>query len=148
MHEAFAWVFYPAVILCIFATSMTVGSQPVDSALGTTHAVHGVLSFVFLHWIKGSPNYYGQNLQAGLTLWEQLEPQGDWVAVKSYLTLVPTVLLLATLMANDYKRSFMTLHVPLYLLLVSAKLPLMYRVRLFGINSTVGIDDEDDVKRK
>ena len=127
---------------------MIVGSQTVERALGATNLIHSAATFVLLHWIKGSPNYYGQNLQAGLTLWEQMEPHGDWVAVKRYLTLVPTVLLLATLMADGYTPKSMALHVPVYLSLVLAKLPMMYRVRLFGFNSTMGIDDENDTKRK
>jgi len=38
----------------------------------------------------------------------------------------------------------MAINIPIWVVVVSGKFPAMYRVRIFGINSTPGIDDEDD----
>ena len=143
MKDAFAWVFYPCFVIGICAVAMLTGMS-LPQAVATTHLIHGSGTFILLHWIKGSPNFYGQNVQAGLTLWEQLEPHSEWVNAKRYLTLLPTILLLATLMTNGYAPQSTALHVPMYIILVVAKLPVMHRVRLFGLNSTPGIDDDDE----
>ena len=121
----------------------------------------------------------------GLTLWEQIDPTGNWdptqkvrgggkrglvgvrveegvlvagvqtrvtspiplteivplpplLSAHKYLTLVPTVLLLVALVANNYSQHALAVNVPVWVVVVSGKMPSMYRVRLFGINSTPG----------
>mmetsp|Transcript_67544 Transcript_67544/g.152859 ORF Transcript_67544/g.152859 Transcript_67544/m.152859 type:complete len:174 (+) Transcript_67544:187-708(+) len=144
MKEPFAWVFYPLSIVGTFFAVMILMDGSVATALTVTNLLHGVFTFALLHWVKGSPDFYDQGVYNGLTLWEQIEPTGDWDATKKYLTLVPTLLLLATLVASDYDSKGMALNIPVWAVLVVGKLPAMYRVRIFGINSTPGIDDEDD----
>ena len=73
-----------------------------------------------------------------MTLWEQLEPGEYWTPTKKYLMLVPTVLCFITLLATNYSTPSLLLNVPIWALLVVAKLPMMEGVRIFGINSTAG----------
>ena len=56
--------------------------------------------------------------------------------------LVPTTLLLVTLLTSNYDQRVMLINIPIWLITVVAKFPFMERVRLFGINSTPGVDDE------
>ena len=49
----------------------------------------------------------------------------------------------------NYESRAMYVNLPIWLVLCGAKVPAMYRVRLFGINSTPGIDDDvNDEDRK
>ena len=91
-----------------------------------------------MHWIKGSPDEMSQGEYNGLTWWEQLE--GD-ASNKKFYMLVPTVLCLIASVSTNYDRSHLLVNVPLWLLVVVAKMPGMQGVRLFGWNKTAGIDD-------
>jgi hypothetical protein len=44
----------------------------------------------------------------------RIEPTGDWDATKKFLTLVPTFLLLATLLASNYSPQFMAVNIPIW----------------------------------
>jgi len=98
-------------------------------------------TFIIMHWIKGSPDDMSQGDYNGLTWWEQLGSEA-WSANKKFYALVPTVLCLIASVSTDYDRSHLMANVPLWLLLVVAKLPGMEGVRIFGWNTTPGIDDE------
>jgi len=73
-----------------------------------------------------------------MTMWEQLEPGEFWTPPKNFLMLVPTILLLLTLVSSNYSTMVMALHVPLWAVLILAKLPAMSGVRIFRINATTG----------
>ena len=73
---------------------------------------------------------------------------GGWDATQKYLTVVPTALALAASVASGYAPRFLAVNIPVWVVVVSGKFPSMYRVRLFGINSTPGIDDGEDDKTK
>lgn len=55
--------------------------------------------------------------------------------------LVPTVLTWVACYAADYKPFYIIINVAIFFILIIAKMPQMHRVRIFGINSTPGIDD-------
>ena len=47
-------------------------------------------------------------------------------------------------MASNYDYQYLAINAPVYIVLgILPKIPEMHRVRLFGINSTIGIDDVD-----
>ena len=107
------------------------------------------LFFYIFHWIKGSPDNFSQGEFNGLTLWEQIDDGIPWTKTKKVFFLVPTALLFAASYITDYSFEHLTYNAPVYIILaILPKIPEMHRVRLFGINSTVGIDDnpqgEDD----
>lgn len=137
---------YPLCLVGIWATVFTITSMTVAYALSVTNITHGVLSFALLHWIKGSPDFYDQGTFNGLTYWEQIDNGEPWTWTKKYLILVPTVLTLLTLVASNYNIEYVAVNLPIWLTLVVAKLPMMEGVRILGINSTPGIDDDQKMK--
>ena len=73
----------------------------------------------------------------------------SWSATKKVFLIVPTLVLLAYLNAADFSRQALTIHVPIYALLcILPKLPGMHRVRILGINRTVGFDESFDDEAK
>lgn len=49
-------------------------------------------TFIYLHWIKGSPDELGQGEYNALTMYEQIDAGIPWTRTKKFLMLVPTVL--------------------------------------------------------
>ena len=108
----------------------------------TLNLFHGLSTFLLMHWIKGSPDQASQGEYNSATFWEQLGDDG-WTTTKRFCTLIPTVLCLVTLVVSDYAPAHMWLNVPCWLLCITPKLPMMNKVRLFGLNKTPGIDDNE-----
>ena len=85
-----------------------------------------------------------QGEYAGYTLYEQLDAGTPWTENKKFLMLVPTVLsYIACHMAN-YEFFHVVVNLAMFLICIIAKIPEMHGVRLFGINSTLGIDTKVD----
>jgi hypothetical protein len=93
-----------------------------------------------LHWIKGCPDDSTQGEYNGLTLYEQIDAGTPWTATKKFLILVPTLLCLVACFTADYKPFYIVVNCGMMAICVIGKLPQMHRVRIFGINSTPGID--------
>lgn len=111
------------------------------AASTVTNMAHGAVTFLGLHWAKGSPDPVAQGEYDDLTVWEQIDGGKPWTTSKKILMLVPTLMMLLALNAANYDKHYMALNLPFYVLCIIPKFPLMHQVRLFGINSTVGIDD-------
>lgn len=94
-----------------------------------------------MHWVKGTPDDNALNDNRELTFFEQIDQGRPWTTTKKFLMVVPTLLLLLASMSTDYDLKHLIINVPIWLTLVIAKLPGLDRVRIFGINSTPGIDD-------
>lgn len=148
MSDPFAWVFYPLAIGGTFGFTMALTSSTVPEAIAATNAIHGLATFILLHWIKGSPDFFDSGTYNHLTMWEQIEPGEPWTVTKKFLMLVPTLLLFITLVTSGYDQKVMIINIPIWFVTVVAKFPFMERVRLFGINSTLGVDDEVDSSKK
>lgn len=118
----------------------TVETVPVAYSWTITNAVHCLGSIVYLHWLKGS-SFDKHNDLSAMTLWEQLEGRPNTVGVKRALTMVPTLLCYAACHFSNYDYDISVANVVLWSIHVFAKLPLMNGVRIFGINTTTGIDD-------
>jgi hypothetical protein len=120
-----------------------------EQSLSATNVAHALVTFVFFHWAKGSPDTHAQGDYDDLTVWEQLDGGASWSATKKVFLIVPTLVLLAYLNAADFSRQALTIHVPIYALLcILPKLPGMHRVRILGINRTVGFDESFDDEAK
>ena len=63
-----------------------------------------------------------------------------YTSMKKFFMLVPTVLTWLACHTANYQYGYIILNVSIFLILIIAKIPEMHRVRLFGINSTVGFD--------
>ena len=105
-----------------------------------TNAAHCLLSTIYLHWLKGSV-FDEQGEMSAMTLWEQLEGRDHTRVVKRALSIVPTVLCYAACQFSNYEYNVCAVNIVLWFIHMSAKLPIMNGVRIFGINRTQGIDD-------
>ena len=108
-------------------------------ALAVVHVAHALFTFGALHWVKGSPDS-SHISKRHLTMWEQIEPGINWkesqtkkwgtlsqetrvlsnhflgvlVCLFRFLMIVPTLLLLATLMASRYSATALLIHLPFW----------------------------------
>jgi len=110
-----------------------------------SNVTHGFITMMYLHWIKGSPNYYEQGEMNGMTTWEQIisDPHAPRRNQKTALFVVPTLLCYAACQFCDYDKVLCGINVVVWAICVVAKLERMNGVRIFGINKTVGVDDDD-----
>ena len=56
------------------------------------NVVHGVTTFLLLHWIKGCPDESTQGQYNGMTVFEQIDAVAPWTDTKKFMMLVPTLL--------------------------------------------------------
>ena len=98
------------------------------------------VTFPLFHWVKGCPDESTQGEYNGFTLYEQLDAGVPWTSTKKFLMLMPTLLTLMACYIADYKPFYIVVNCGMFLIMIIAKIPQMHRVRLFGINSTPGID--------
>jgi hypothetical protein len=105
---------------------------------------HGVVSWVLMHWIKGSANFYDQNELNSLTWFEQLSASPTYpnsYYSSRFLVSVPTILTYIACHMSDYDIRTVSLNMVILFILVLSKQDFMHGVRVLGINRTVGIDD-------
>jgi len=134
------WTFYVILLGCLYAAMPLF--VPAREAWTYVSVIHGLVSFGIMHWIKGSPdeqNSMGDYRE--LTFYEQIDEGHPWTPTKKFLMMVPTALFMAASVATDYDTKHLLINFPIWATLILAKLPELDRVRIFGINSTVGIDD-------
>ena len=127
------WTWYLGLIAVawLVATALTD-----DAGLAWTyvHIVHGVVTYYLLHWTKGSPCQEDQGKYDGLTFWEQIDNGTYGTKNRKLLTAVPLVLFCLATHGTDFRRQPLGVNLVIVLVLIIAKLPSMYRVRIFGIN--------------
>jgi ORMDL family len=92
------------------------------------------------HWVKGCPDASTQGEYNGFTLYEQLDAGIPWTSTKKFLMLMPTLITWMACYIADYKPIYIVVNCGMFLILIIGKIPEMHRVRIFGINSTAGID--------
>jgi hypothetical protein len=120
-----------------------------------TNFFHAIFSFIGMHWVKGSPNYYDQGEMNGLTWYEQLKmcPKSDGSDgargfsghVKRMMVMCivfPACLCLVSLRESAYAPIGVFFNLIFLGFCVVPKLDSMHGVRLFGINDTVGIEGD------
>jgi len=111
------------------------------ASLTAVSVLHCIVTVRMLHWIKGSPDFYGQGEMNGLTFWEQLHADGGCGEAMGALVAVPTVICAAAIAAcggvGGWKASTA---MAAWSICIVAKAPFMVGVRILGINSTPGID--------
>lgn len=114
---------------------------PSTEAWTITNIIHGVVTFVLFHWIKGCPDDSTQGEYNGLTVYEQIDCGVAWTQTKKMLMLMPAFLTWMACHTAHYEPIFVVVNGGMFLICIIAKIPEMHRVRLFGINSTPGIDE-------
>jgi hypothetical protein len=97
----------------------------------TVHAVHGIINFLVMHYISGTPSELGdQGEYFQLTWWEQLEDGVPWTTTKKALMLICLVLFLVTAHMTQYELHHLVINLGILVLVIVPKLPLLHRVRL------------------
>ncbi len=134
--------FYVFTLLILYAAMHMI--LPSNWAWTGVNALHGLISFIVMHWIKGSPDedLSSSGLYREMTFYEQIDDGRPWTGIKKFLIVIPTVLLLLASVLSNYDSTQLFINCPIWVILILAKLPELHGVRLFGINGTVGIDDD------
>jgi ORMDL family len=116
-----------------------------SSSWTVTHAVHCLVTLLYLHWLKGSYLLDEQGELNAMTIWEQLEATSESSThMRRILLVVPTCLAYMACLSSKFQPSTCTINIIFWSISMFAKLPQMNGVRLFGINRTAGIDDDFD----
>ena len=137
-------------IFCIafiqfMAMTLPLGILTFETSFTATNIIHGLTTLLFLHWIKGSPNFYEQGELNAMTLWEQLESSPETQQssnTKKVLVIAPTSLCYFACHFCNYDKVLCAINLGVWAVCVIAKLEGMNGVRLWGINRTIGIDDD------
>eukprot|EP00816_Leptocylindrus_hargravesii_P003468 CAMPEP_0196810734 /NCGR_PEP_ID=MMETSP1362-20130617/13453_1 /TAXON_ID=163516 /ORGANISM="Leptocylindrus danicus, Strain CCMP1856" /LENGTH=211 /DNA_ID=CAMNT_0042185859 /DNA_START=107 /DNA_END=742 /DNA_ORIENTATION=+ len=136
------------VIIGMFELAVC-GFIPFATSWTVTNLAHGFFTVMYLHWIKGSPNFYDQNEMNGMTVWEQLDgAEPAYTPKKRAAMIIPTVLCYLACHFADYDLNLSMYNVSCWFVCIIAKMPFMHGVRLLGINRTVGIDDDSRMRKK
>ncbi|CAM9842684.1 unnamed protein product [Ectocarpus fasciculatus] len=141
MQNSYTGVMYVLFIATIWGVVHMTQIFSVAKSTTLVNVVHGLITFYFFHWTKGSPDEFTQGEWNGLTFWEQLDAGVPWTKTKKFMMIVPTVLCLIPLVVSDYQPRYLAVNLPVCCILLLAKSPLMHRVRILDINATTGIDD-------
>lgn len=147
MNKNVEWMNFPFLnIIYIIAILVCWGLLVSTRLLSTaecwtaTNVIHGVVTFVLLHWIKGCPDESTQGVYNDQTLYEQIDAGVPYTQKKKFLMLIPAILTWVSCHVSDYQPIYLIVNVGLFAILIIAKIPEMHKVRLFGINATLGID--------
>jgi hypothetical protein len=162
-------VTYVSVILVFLLTFLAFVTEP-RAAWAMANVSHGLVSMVYLHWIKGNPADYMDGTQGemnAMTCWEQIVskpavrahiapsthdrhrcPSRITSAIRKLrsrdvLCVVPTLLAHASCHVAGYRFEYVLINVGVWAMVMLPKLPFMNGVRILGINRTAGIDDGD-----
>jgi len=97
------------------------------------HAAHCVLSFILLHWIRGSLYEGGSGKYTNQTFWEQIDDERQNTPNRKFFIILPLIGYLITL---NYSTQFNSRLIATLVLLLDEvpKLSSMHKVRLFGLD--------------
>ena len=140
MSSGSFWVAYVLAICAFRGTLFALLPKPYASPeleWTLTNVAHAVVSFVGLHWNRGSPIWADQGEHANHTVWEQIDNGAPWTPTHKFLLIVPVVLFLVSLHFTHYEAGPLVVNLVTLAVLVVPKLPEMHEFRLFGINSGV-----------
>lgn len=139
-------VLYLSIIIIFQLGIMAV--TPIYVSFTITNLVHGIITITYLHWIKGSPNFYEQGEMNAMTFWEQLTSKPNDAKIcprrenrRRVLLLIPTVLCHVGCHFANYELKLCLINVVVWCWCIISKMPFMNGVRVLGYNRTVGIDD-------
>ncbi|KAL9656832.1 hypothetical protein ABK040_004367 [Willaertia magna] len=129
----FFWFFYGLLFLVSY-TLLSLFRFPKPILWTLVNFIHTLITFVLLHWKKGSPYDVSITYQdrSKLTLWEQLDEEKQFTPTRKFMFVVPCVLLLVT---SFYVDAFwLIVNVITAGFVILPKLPSFHKRRLFGIN--------------
>lgn len=145
LNKNTSWFLYPGVwtmyFLLVFLSwllAMSVFGCGPGAAWTIVNVVHFAVTYYYFHWKKGSPFPEDQGVYDKLTWWEQVDDGRQLTKNRKFLTAMPVALYLIaawTMRESEYSKSIILLNTCLVFILVISKLPLLHKVRLFGINN-------------
>ncbi|KAI7906205.1 ORMDL family [Cokeromyces recurvatus] len=119
-----AWLTTIFVIIALKALFTIIPFFTPEASWTLTNLTFNFGHYIMFHWVQGIPFENNQGAYDGLTLWEQIDGGVQFTATRKFFTAVPIALFL---LSTHYT------HYDFFFVLV-AKLPVMHRVRIFGIN--------------
>ncbi|KAJ1913101.1 sphingolipid homeostasis protein orm1 [Tieghemiomyces parasiticus] len=139
-----AWV---AHIIYIMFLKYIFGIIPwisTETSWTLTNWMYNISQYIMFHAMIGTPFEVDQGAYDGLTMWEQIDQGAQFTPTKKFLTVLPIFLFLLSTHYTHYDVFTFWINIAGLLVILIAKLPLMHRVRLFGINFVAGDGEEDD----
>lgn len=132
-----SWIIHIGVIVfgkVLF--SIIPGITP-ETSWTLTNLFYNMASFIIFHWLIGTP--FADCSQTGhevysLTLWEQIDLGEQFTPTRKFLTAIPVVLFLLSTHYSNFDAVSFSVNFFSVLINLLAKMPVMDRVRLFGIN--------------
>lgn len=101
------------------------------------HATHGIINFIVMHYITGTPGELGdQGEYSNLTWWEQLDDGTEWTMARKALMSLPIILFLVTSHLTNYDPTHLVINAAVLALVVIPKLPQLHRVRIVSVDET------------
>ena len=128
------WVFYVILLVVIRIIFSGLGiSTP--TAWTLLNWLHGIVSYLLFHWVKGTPFIDDHGAYSQQTFWEQIDDSIQYTRARKFLAICPIVLFVIALDAGQYELAYVWMNFPILVLTILPKLPMMHGVRIFGINS-------------
>lgn len=128
-----SWIFWTLLFLILRIVCAGIGLSSRVS-WSVVNWVHGVISFVLFHWIKGSPFVEDHGANSTLTFWEQIDTQAEFSTACNFLIIFPLAIALITMDACEWELALVWINLIPPVVLGIAKLPFMHKVRIFGVN--------------
>lgn len=130
-----SWLTYVILITVGHLCILSVPFFETPTAWTLTNTIHNVCMFILLHYLKGTPfRTSDQGKSRRLTHWEQIDQGTQFTDTRKFLTFVPIVLFMITSFYTKYSPVHFLVNTLTLLPNLVAKLPEMYKVRLFGLN--------------
>ncbi|MEW5298681.1 MAG: hypothetical protein WDW38_000575 [Sanguina aurantia] len=140
VNKTVSWLnsraFWPLYIGLVLVSWLGISALTDDAGMAWSyvHLLHGVITYYYLHWSKGSIASEDQGKYSLLTFWEQIDNQAYGTHTRKFFTLVPVVLFVLAMHGTDFRKQPLGLNLVVVLVLLIAKLPALHKVRIFGIN--------------
>mmetsp|Transcript_19068 Transcript_19068/g.24088 ORF Transcript_19068/g.24088 Transcript_19068/m.24088 type:complete len:191 (-) Transcript_19068:58-630(-) len=143
-NKNIAWVrgealitFYVGILvfLRVFTWLLSLSPHVAWTFINLTHCI---ITFPFLHWVKGVPFsglWNDQGIYEKFTFWEQLDRGAQFTTTKKILTVIPILIFCLTIRYDTLWGLEFYVNLAAFLIVIIGKFPLMHKVRLFGINS-------------
>lgn len=124
------------IIIIVFTRLLLACIPFVSSELAWTVTIlsYNFITFFMFHWVRGSHFDFNQNEVEGLTLWEQIDYGAQFTPTKKFLTAIPILLFLISTHYTHYNFTIFLINATSVVIVLIGKLPIMHKVRIFGIN--------------
>ncbi|KAI8898727.1 ORMDL family [Globomyces pollinis-pini] len=131
-----SWIVLGIIIFIIRVGVAVLPGISTELSWTLTNLIFNIIMFLLFHWVSGVPFSVNQNEYQGLTLWEQIDRGDHFTPAKKYLTAVPIILFLVSTHFAHYDFPTFMLNLASLMVVLIAKLPVMHKVRIFGLNKS------------